>query len=348
MLKLKKMARKNFSDLMLQLLEFWKEQFPECTATSTYIVKFTGVVMGNEEREAQMIERWHKNMSMPILPSAAKYAKALERILGTQPTCYIACQYKDFDALFGSSDVSSLRELDVLSRCKAESFSQENKLILWKLIQSLNAAALNFVNEEMQRVPDRKELQDNIRKHKQMKELSSGASSMSKAFVANLESLVEILDGAKVEHSFRIREQNTENILQGWMQMLQNSEFEEKCSQEDEDFVRKFAWPQISDELKCMILLSLDTDATATFKNLNQMNTFCKVNSCVPTNMMGHIESCAFKLAEDLSSGKCDLSSLDLQGIGQHVLSQCDKEDLSKLTGNISELMPSINKITKF
>ena len=49
--RLQTISQKHFISTMLEMLELWKETFPNCEKTSKYLIYFTGVVIGNKERE---------------------------------------------------------------------------------------------------------------------------------------------------------------------------------------------------------------------------------------------------------------------------------------------------------
>ena len=61
--------------------------------------------------------------------------------------------------------------------------------------------------------------------------------------------------------------------------------------------------------------------------------------------MMGKIENMASKLANDIMSGKKDMGSMDLQSIGEEVLSQCNSADMSHFADNIDKILPAINNL---
>ena len=77
---------------------------------------------------------------------------------------------------------------------------------------------------------------------------------------------------------------------------------------------------------------------------VQNLYSYATVGSAIPSRMMTRIEDLAGKLAEDIVSGKKDMSTVDLNDIGQQVLSGCAPEDMQKFAGNLDELLPVITK----
>ena len=78
---------------------------------------------------------------------------------------------------------------------------------------------------------------------------------------------------------------------------------------------------------------------------LNKMLSFCAVGDAIPSHMMGRIENMATKLADDILSGKADMSSMDLKSIGEEVLGQCTQSDMSHFANNIDKILPAITNL---
>jgi hypothetical protein len=64
----------------------------------------------------------------------------------------------------------------------------------------------------------------------------------------------------------------------------------------------------------------------------------------IPVGMMSHIETMASKLADDIVSGKTNMNNMNLNELGQHVLSQCKEEDMDKFAENIDSLLPALQQ----
>lgn len=63
---------------------------------------------------------------------------------------------------------------------------------------------------------------------------------------------------------------------------------------------------------------------------------YAAVGDNIPTKMMGKIENLATRLADDIVNGRANLSNMNLDELGQEVLSQCDEKDMSDFAQNIN------------
>ena len=116
-----------------------------------------------------ILKQWHASMDAPINHKKAKYCKAVERIINSPPSCYVACEYKDADVIFDMIKNDMFTELDVEIRYRSEAFSVDDKNVFWGYIKELNRCALVVMGAQMQYVPTREEIQENIRRHKQQR-----------------------------------------------------------------------------------------------------------------------------------------------------------------------------------
>ena len=355
--RLKAISQKHFVEATLEFLETWKEKFPDCASTSDALIHFTETVVGDAKRESEEILKWDTQMSRQINQKQAKYAKAVERILGEPATCYLACEYKDIDALFGSSSQECLfpKRMNIHEKYKSDTFSIEDRTLFWKFIQSLNQNALAFLNKEAQRAPSREEIQENIRKHKQAKEIQAGPPSMVKAFHSSFIAFADVLCDLNLDSSSDFRKHVTkadpDDLLSNWSQMLTaNNELSAKCKEVDIEWLVSIAnWAAIPVEYRALVTTALSTEEKSQqlCGILDQMNSFCSVRKHIPNGMMGQIENYALKLAEDINSGKCDLNSINLQQIGQDVLQNCDSGEMMQMADNIGHLLPTLQSLQK-
>lgn len=351
--RLQTIAQKHFIETMLELLELWHEKFPDCRSTSEHLVYFSGVIIGDGDKEIVEIKRWDQCMSLAINPKIAKYAKPVERILGEAPACYLACFYKDVDAIFGCDDLSDeMKSINITEKYKSDEFSIEDRTLFWKFIQTLNQNALSFLNKEMQRPPLRQEIQENIRKHKQAKEIQAGPPSMVKAFHASFIAFMDAIGEVKPESSKELKEYarttDPTELLSNWTEMLTSEkEFTTKCNECDTDWLGSVTWTALPVEFHNIVKNALSTEdkSKQLCSILDQMNSFSSVRKHIPSGMMGQIENYAFKLAEDINSGKCDLNSINLQQIGQDVLQNCDSKEMMAMADNIGELLPTLQNL---
>lgn len=341
-------ALSHFMRNMIAMLEFQKERFPTCESTSAALVKLTGVVAGNSEREKELIARWHKNMQTPI--KKAKYLKPVERILHETPTCYVACAYRDIDAILGALDMEDNEDRKLLERFRSDRTEEADRAFFWKLVGALNRAALDYHDVEMQRVPSREEIQENITRHRQSKEVPLGGGSMTRALCDSLKEIAEVLVGQDVRGAIAFRDyaQKVEpaDVQQAWTTMLdQTPDMEAACSKAMCSTLSDMKWSALpAEHADCLRRgFELEEHAKVICGHLHQMNSFTRVRAHFPCAMMGTIENYALKLVDDLKRGKCQMDTINMEQIGREVLAQCSTEDMSHLVSNIDKLMPALS-----
>ena len=344
-------SQQHFVDTMIALVDAWTECFPDCETTKVYLNSLREL---SDTEKNNLIKEWHTAMDTPINPKKAKYCKALERILTAPPSIYIACEYKDADVLFASvNSIELFDHLKLADKYKSEEVSNEDRSLLWRFIQELNRAALLCMEKQMQYVPSRDEIQENIRKHKQQRNLAQGPPSMTKAFSSAFISISELMSKENVEGGDDLKtfaqglsDAEYNDLLYKWTTMTQETDMETACKENNIEQLISCKWSALDDKYEDCIKAGLKTLNGAVICNyLDQMNSFCRVQKHIPNGLMGRIEDYAFKLANDISSGTCDLSNLNLNQIGQDVLSGCDTNEMSALANNINELLPTLNSL---
>ena len=67
------------------------------------------------------------------------------------------------------------------------------------------------------------------------------------------------------------------------------------------------------------------------------------MEGAISAPMMRNIESVANQLVQDLTSGKADLSTLNIEALGQQVLSQVSQEDVSSFAKNLDKIIPALD-----
>jgi hypothetical protein len=104
------------------LLDALTTVFPECGATADYNTQFGTLVKGNEDREKEVMEKYHEVVA-PF---------------------YDACRVRDESVIAEISKVSFLSDLDLLGKWSDPDFHPESKENLWAYIDELNNCASLF------------------------------------------------------------------------------------------------------------------------------------------------------------------------------------------------------------
>ena len=75
-----------------------------------------------------------------------------------------------------------------------------------------------------------------------------------------------------------------------------------------------------------------------------QMYEFDDHERCYPLNMMNGIENVANKLVSEIASGKTSLENLNIEQIGQQVLSGVNPEEMTQFANNMDKILPAIGQ----
>jgi len=337
--KFKSRAKKQFWDSSIELAESLLQQFPNCSNTKDLVLYGKNVIVGNEEEEVNGIKDWFNAMSEPLKKN--KYTKAVERIIGSVPVVYHACVYKDYESMAASSSSNSLKRLNISEKMMDSSFTDENKNIFWRYIDDINKNAADFLGKEFPKVPTREEISENIKKQK-TGDANVQQHSMAKGFTTSLSALCESRQ-CKTAYDLS-NEQEVQKVFSKWSIVCQTTvdhlTISGHCKLKSEVAIS---------ELKTKIPeMNWEDPMTDSHWNiLVKLFSFCEVGGAIPGNMMNKIESMANKLANDIMSGKQDMGNMDLQSIGEEVLSQCNTSDMNDFAKNIDKILPAINNLQK-
>lgn len=332
--------KKQFMRLFKIFTDSITEKWPDCQDTKDYKLLFDNVVMHDENKQTELLDAWYANLTI-ALSRKVKYTKALERILSNHnmtPTLYHACAYNDIDALDMTSESDALRALGICSKYRENVFDENDKKIFWRYIQELNDITLKYFDSKLLYVPSRAELQANIKSKKNS--ISNDIPSMHKAFQTSLSSLCSVNKISDISND--IADEKLQSYITRWSQFTQDSVNSTKiptaCSQKDPSVFAKLTehFPEI--------VVSNYEDS---WNIIVQMNGYSAVGENIPSKMMGKIENIASKLADDIVNGRTDMTSMNLNDIGQQVLSQCDENDVSQFTNNVENLLPALQSFQK-
>lgn len=275
-----------------------------------------------------VVERWHALMSRPV-PKGIKYGKSLQRILGHPAALYTVVEYKDV-ALF----VDEAFAATVRSPLDAED---------WRALHAANRLVACALGHDLDRAPSRDEIQSNIQSSKTKKAPNVG--SVTQACKMAYAGLGECLDDAAAAAiSERAAAADDQELTAAWAEMLRSTpDFAEACTQRRAPPAA--AWSAVPPGARSALVAALASADSRGWGHVDQLNGYARISSNIPTGVMSRIETMASKLASDLQSGSVTMETLNLQNIGEQVLSDCDANDLSKLSGNINELLPVLSQM---
>lgn len=307
---------------------------PACDKASRLKAHLDSARGGDEQA---LIEQWLRLTDTPLAKREVKYAKAIERITGKSGTVYHACEYNDVDVFAAALRDDEVFDIDFADKYAA--MAEEDRRVVWKYVCELNSCALKAIGRGAPQVPTREEIRQSI-KSKKVPAADTGQGqgvSMATAFAASLRNLCASLGAPAID----LRDGDELNaFMSRWATMGQGTVHGQKlaalCSAKN-----ILAISQIAKAIPELNVGEAEiTDEVWT--HINEMNGYSAVGQNIPSNMMNKIETMAQRLAEDITSGKRDLASMDLSAIGQQVISQCDEGDMHDFASNIEHLLPAI------
>ena len=330
-------SQKAFWEISIEFAEELGKSFPDCSDTKDLILWGKNVIVGDDKEEEKGIINWYNAMLEPL--KKTKYSKAVERITGFQPTIYHAVIYKDYESMAVSSSSESLKRLNIFEKMNDSSFTDDKKEKFWKYMNRLNKYAEEFVEKDFPKVPTREEISENIKKNKQG-DVSQSQPSMIKGFNTALSAFCE-MRGCKNVYDLS-SETELSKMFTKWVELskkeVNGRTITSLCKEQNEEIIPalKKEFPEILWE---------EPIADSQWSVLTKLFSFCEVGEAIPSQMMGKIENMATKLANEIISGKKDMASMDLQSIGEEVLSQCNSSDMNHFANNIDKILPAINNL---
>ena len=81
------------------------------------------------------------------------------------------------------------------------------------------------------------------------------------------------------------------------------------------------------------------------WEGVTKMVALSTMERAIPGNMMRGIESVASQLVQDITAGRASMDALNIEDIGQRVLSGVSTQDVESFTQNIDKIIPAINSM---
>jgi hypothetical protein len=304
-------AKKAYWDLMVDFADSLQATFPDCAETKDWCLYLKNVVLGDEARMADGIEKWCAGMQTPL--KKAKYAKAVQSITGSPATVYHAFAYRDMDAADASFE--ALQSLALPEKVK--SMDADTRAVFWQYLDELNKHAVRTPPE----VPTSEAIAADIARRRAQSQgggpvLHHGVAEVWTQLCGCAPSRDDLADVASAKE-----EEGDEKSIA------------DLCRARDPRGPERLA--QHFPELKVPL-----TDEQ--WSLLDKALGLACMEHAIPKPMMGAIENVASQLVKDLTSGKADLANLDLEAIGQQVLTKVSPDEMSSFASNLDKILPAL------
>ena len=274
------------------------------------------------------IAYWYAQMRLPLKQKAAKWEKAVTSILEKSACVTHALKYKDIPTLECSSEI--FRGLRLSSLVGTQGcLSWDNQNLLWEYFDELTECCNRVYRVSAVRIPQFKEISDDIAKRKKERTTVSENTAMHNGMY-DLACSMFTNNGlatapSKVEFETLVAEHMGCKIID--------------CKSRNADSVALFTslFPDIARKRG-----GLTNDDWKTFDKIIAMHT---VDNSIPKNMMRGIEDVANQLMLDIRSGNINDLNFDAEGIGKRVLSTVSTSDITNFAGNIDKILPAITNM---
>lgn len=255
----------------------------------------------------------------------AKYVRAVTSITGSPATVYHAIRYKDVSAIDACRN-----PLAPISFSKSiKEMSPQDVELLWRYMFELSDIAIRWNQQDLPSVPTPADISKDIanRRNKstdkreertnppplptQVRSLSQGVEDLWQQLCSARKVTVDLDDGLRdrIRECVRNNNEITSQVMNATFPELGDSPFTAE---------------------ECGIV--------------ERMKNLVTMDDSIPSNMMRGIEAVANRLVKDLNNGTCDLATLDLEGIGQQVISKVSDSDMGTFAANIDKIIPALER----
>lgn len=340
-----KRAISNFFDLARDFSESLCGAFPDCEGTRDWKLWLDNVVGDDEARRKEVIDNWIENARRPLKKGSAKYMKAVQSITGKPAMVYHAIAYHDAEATHATDEM--LQTLDVPKKLKQ--LDDEARKIFWQYLEEMNNEAYRASRATLPNVPTVQQIADDISKRKRVSAASAEFGATNSALPPTSST-----DGTRLHHGVweiwqrlcESRGVNTgkhtaETVGASLEAMLK----EHECMEADCRAKLHTAQAVLFSRFPELVVESKVDLSDEQWSLIEKAINLTSMQRSIPPAMMNGIESVAQQLMQDLESGKSDLSSINLEQIGQQVLHSVSEDDVSAFASNLDKILPALERI---
>jgi hypothetical protein len=322
-----KRAQNSFFETLQYFLESLASHFSDCPGVTEWNGWFAAIQ--SDEQKQKCVQGWIQALDEPLKKKSAKYARAVKSITANQALVYHAIMYHDVTAMTTSSEYFS--KLNLAS--KIQSLTNENVTILWQYMEELSNCAYASVRRMPPLVPSTNEISADISKRKGT--TSSDTPGLKTGLHEMWHKLCEMRDAP---HNSIAPDVIASQLNDLSLKKIDNSSMNELCNNQDSRAFTKIieVFPFLNGPS------SFNAEEWSIFEKCMSLST---MHSNIPLPMMQGIEDVANKLVADIKSGKTDLSSLNVEAIGQQVLSGVSQADMNEFARNIDKILPAMQNM---
>ena len=307
-----------FFSLLSDFVDSMRDTFPDCVYVQTWCTHATETLLGEGVERAAFMERFRDRLMAPVPRGQVKYDRAVQSITKSPLCTYQLLRYRDVRATMAMEP--SFAELSL--EAKIPNMQDEDRRIFWQYVDELCNVCFRYFSTTAPRVPTASEISANIEMRRQSRTTcDAGRSSEPPAVSDGLSDLwTQLCDlrGVKITYDPTIQSR-----------LMRDAAL---CKDSD-DMVRIFS--ELGDapyDARSMALVE-------------RIRTMASMTNAIPANMMRGIERVAADIVDNINRGTTDLSSVDIESIGQRVLRDVSDDDVGAFATNLDKIIPALEKM---
>ena len=314
-------AADSFFELFSDLLESLELTFPHSPVMHALVQEYRDLVRDADQK--QFLHTCAGMLQRPLVPGCVKYARAVEAITGSPVTVMHALHYRDLKAVCESCTANFGDAVPLLA-----DMSNDDTNIFWQYVNELCAKCLQYARVPAPKIPTTGEIAQNIQARRSARQapakqaasapVTTGGHAGTLAGLGDLWAELCRLRGTVPAPTFTPERQAR----------LQKME----CKTTD----------AFRDEFPELGAHAYDAASEGAVERIHSLVAMC---NGIPPNMMSGIESMAASIVQDINEGRTNLANLDMESIGQTVLSNVSDQDMAAFTKNIDTILPALHKM---
>lgn len=325
-------ALQSFVEVLHEFVDSLQGSFSSCEGTQSWHASLENP---SPERHRELVEEWIQAMDTPLRRGCAKYAKAVTSILEQPASVYHAVAYRDVHALHKSS--AYFAPLDFPSKVEGGTMSTNDVAIFWQYLDELNQQAFLVVRRPSPRVPTTSEISADITRRK-----GENTKASEPVLKNGLKDVWAQLCRERGVPEVRTHDMCVEDVgrklFESSSVKLGERSLIELCRTRDGRvhalLFELFPYLDVGKEF-----------TESQWGLLDRALSLSTMEGSIPTPMMRGIEEVASELVADISSGRTSLGTLNVEAIGQRVLSNVTPEEMSHFANNLDKIIPAMQNM---
>ena len=267
----------------------------------------------------QLIEAWYATIVTQMGRAHAKYVRAVADITDQPVVVYHAIRYKDATAIDACQ--SPLKGVKC-AKC-VHGLSDSDTVLFWKFMCELSDTCYRWKQTPTPPVPTTAEIAENMQHRRAQRDAPSPPVNT----VSDVRGLNQGVDDL-------------------WSQLCTKRNVTVPITEAIRERIRECVRVEVTGPILNASFPDLgnDTYTAEQIAIVDRMKNLVTMDDAIPSDMMRGIEAVASRIVKDINNGRCDLASLDIESIGQQVISGVNEEDMSKFASNLDKIIPALQR----